>query len=451
MNFVQKRPRRSSAMLYLAGFVLIAVFFVMGLSDISKEWRPLLTALLLSYSFVVSLRFFVYTFGSVVFFLNQRRRPHREVPSDFQPQVSVILPAFNEALIIEDVLRNFQNVSYKNIEILVVDDGSSDATYDSAQLTAESLNMDIKVFTKPNGGKAAALNFALDRAQGEFVLCMDADSLLGPNSISGGVRHFYGNDDLAAVAGVVRAENGDQNLLTKFQQLDYYIGHFQRKFLSVLDKVSIVPGPIGLFRKSAILSVGGYESNETTYAEDTELTFRLIADGWKVVCDDEMVASTEVPVDYQSLVRQRYRWSRGVYQALIKNLDTFNNSSKSSNLIFLIYLIWEQILIPILDFAFLFSFVSIFLVGESISYYSPMLIWVFIADVTMAVLASLRDKNIFYWLPVAIVSRFTYTNVLLVWKLLAFYDEWKSVGMSWDKLSRNGFIEQKQDDQGLAS
>ena len=437
-------------MIYVAGFVLIAVLSIMVLSVTSQAWRPVLTALLLSYSFLVSLRFFIYTFGSVVFAVNRMNERRKPVPDSFSPKVSVILPAFNEEKVIGEVLRGFQKVRYSEMEVLVVDDGSSDNTFETARAVGDSLNLDIRVFTKPNGGKAGALNFGISKSRGEFVLCMDADSLLEPDSITRGIRHFYDNDNLAAVAGVVRAENGDQNLLARFQQLDYYIGHFQRKFLSVLGMVSIVPGPIGLFRKSAIAAVGGYESENATFAEDTELTFRLIASGWQVICEDNMVAWTEVPVEYNNLVRQRYRWSRGVYQALVKNLDTFNNSGKSNNLAFLIFLIWEQILIPILDFAFLFSFVSVFLVGESLSYYTPMLAWVLIADISIAVLASLRDRSIFYWLPVAVASRLTYVNVLLVWKMLAFYDEWKSVGMSWDKLSRNGFVNTGKD-EGWAS
>lgn len=426
-------------MLYLASAVLIGVLLLMAISIILPSWQPVLVAVLLSYSFLVSLRFTVYSLGALIFFFKERRRDLIQ-PTSLTPSVSVILPAYNEAKVIGEVLNSFRFIEYPCLEIIVVDDGSQDETYQQALQTSQKLDLNIKVFRKENGGKAKALNYGIAKASSEFVLCMDADSILTRMSIHQGVRHFNHRPKLAAVAGVVRALNCRKNLLTRFQQMDYYIGHFQRKILSLFSKVSIVPGPVGMFRKSALKNVGWYESDNGTFAEDTELTFRLIAAGWEVICDDDMVAWTEVPEDYESLLRQRYRWSRGVYQALMKNLDNFTFSATLSNSIFVIYLVWEQVLIPILDFAFLFSFVCIFILGESLSYYTPMFLLVLGADVCLSLFSCLRDeRSVFYWLPVAMASRLTYVNVLLVWKIFAFYDEWKSVGMSWDKLTRIGF------------
>ncbi len=229
-----------------------------------------------------------------------------------------------------------------------------------------------------------------------------------------------------------------------FQQLDYLIGHFQRKALTLFGMVSIVPGPIGMFRKRALLSVGGYENDQATFAEDTELTFRLIGAGWKVRSENEMVAYTEVPNSYHDLLKQRYRWSRGVYQALMKNFDSLALSLHGRHVFFLTFLVWEQVLIPVIDFAFLVLFLFYFVFGQGERVYSVMLLYILAIDLIMSFLSTLGERKSLKWLVVSFLSRLTYVNLLLIWKIMAFYEEWSSVKMSWDKLKRRRLFEASQ-------
>src|SRR5690606_7643818 len=103
---------------------------------------------------------------------------------------------------------------------------------------------------------------------------------------------------------------------------------------------------------------------------------------------DGMLAFTEVPDNHNDLLRQRYRWSRGVYQALMKNTDNFVVSQHISNVFFLIFLIWEQIVIPIVDFALLFAFLNYFLFGSGSTTYSALILYVLLIDIALAVVST---------------------------------------------------------------
>lgn len=432
--------RKDRWLIAFTGAVVCFFLALLALSIHNPGLEPFVFVVVLSYSFVSAIRFVVYSVGGALFSVQQKKLDSEVKFNDFgcSESVSILMPAYNEAQVIGSVLRSFENLNYKNFEIIVIDDGSKDDTYQVASEAALHLNLDIKVFTKPNAGKAEALNFGIEKSTGDFILCMDSDSYLNPDAVRKGIRHFANDEKLAAVAGVVFAENTNC-LLAQFQQLDYLIGHFQRKILSLIGKVSIVPGPIGLFRKSAVASVGYYEKDKGTFAEDTELTFRLIAAGWKVKCEDGMLAYTEAPDNVSDLLRQRYRWSRGVYQALFKNFNRFIFSQSQSNLLFLMFLIWEQVLVPIVDFALLVAFLCHFIFNFDLSGYSVLIAYIVGLDLSLALLSTWNQKNPLRWFAVAVLSRFSYVNILLTWKLLAFFDEWKDVGMDWDKLTRKGF------------
>lgn len=402
---------------------------------------------MMSYSFVATLRFLIHISGAATFFLRNKRAD--SASQDFTPFVSVLLPAFNEAKVIEAALKNFEKIDYKNFEVLVIDDGSEDETFEKAEKLKDTLCFPLRVFRKRNGGKADALNFGIAEAKGEFILCMDSDSILSVDTIKKGIINFANNEKLAAVGGMVHVLRSSGKMIERFQQLDYLVGHFQKKALSLFGKVSIVPGPIGLFRKSAVLEVGGYEAKDETFAEDAEITLRLIAAGWSIVCSDEMKSFTEVPQEYSSLLQQRYRWSRGVYKALLKNLNNIKVLDVSSNVFLTIYLLWELVFIPLFNISILFSFFVLFLLGDSIIEYSIPMLYVLSLDLIIACLATRSEGKFSLWVVVALSSRIFYANILLVWNFFSLLDEWHSIQMSWDKLERTGLS--SSDDKGAAA
>lgn len=436
--YIPKR-RKSVNSLFIVG-TLALIIGALGLSyflvSLKEEQGELILLVLSSYSGLSFLRMCFYMYGSFSF--RALSQEVTDLPEEELPFVSVLVPAYNEAAVIAEVIKNYEIIDYPHFEIIIVDDGSKDQGYEIAREKAMHSPVDIKVYRKENGGKASALNFALEKAQGDYVLCMDADSKLSARTLRAGVRHFKANPNLAAVAGMVKVEN-KSNFVGGMQYLDYLYGHFQKKVLSVYKKVTIVPGPIGLFRKSHLLEVGGYEKENTTFAEDTELTLKLLSSGKDIILEEEMISYTEAPTNYIDLYRQRYRWTRGIFQAVLKNAHGFLNAKESSYQMIFMYLIWEQVLFPLMDFALLLIFLTCYFFSPLSDSVSLLLLYIYGLDILTTMMATKGEEKRWYWVIQSILARFFYTNVLVVWKISAFFDEWVARGMSWDKLDRTGF------------
>jgi cellulose synthase/poly-beta-1,6-N-acetylglucosamine synthase-like glycosyltransferase len=203
----------------------------------------------------------------------------------------VLIPAYNEEKVIVRTIRSVLNSDYRNLQIIVIDDGSSDRTYEIAReaYTAEIASGRVQVLTKPNGGKAAALNYALDRLTEEIYVGIDADTVIAPDAITKLIPHF--EDPLVgAVAGNAKVGNR-VNLWTRWQALEYITSqNFERRALDLFNVVTVVPGAIGAWRTGPVKAAGGYPIN--TVAEDADLTMGLLELGLKVVYEDRALAFT---------------------------------------------------------------------------------------------------------------------------------------------------------------
>jgi len=237
---------------------------------------------------------------------------------DYNPRVAVLIPAYNEEKVIVRTIRSVMMSNYKNIRIIVIDDGSKDNTYDAAidAYPADIASGRLTVLTKPNGGKADALNFALERTDEEIYVGIDADGVVAHDAITNLVCHFA-NPQIGAVAGNAKVGNR-VNLWTRWQALEYITSqNFERRALDLFDVVMVVPGAIGAWRTAAVKTGGGYHTN--TVAEDADLTMNLLEQGYSVIYEDRALAFTEAPVNMDGLMRQRFRWSFGILQAIFKH------------------------------------------------------------------------------------------------------------------------------------
>jgi poly-beta-1,6 N-acetyl-D-glucosamine synthase len=248
-----------------------------------------------------------------------RRRQWPPVPSGEQLPVSVVLAAFNEEAVIRRTVEMILRSEYPICEVLVVDDGSRDAT---SVIVAQLARADprVRLLRQPNAGKAMALNRGIAAAKGEVIVTLDADTVLGASTVGNLVRHFAVDERLGAVAGVIRVGNRRRNLMTRWQALEYLtqIG-VERSAQDLLGAIAIVPGACAAWRKRAILSVGGYSND--TLAEDCDLTLSLHRAGWRITQDDEAIAFTEAPENVDGLLAQRTRWTYGTLQAIYKHRD----------------------------------------------------------------------------------------------------------------------------------
>lgn len=248
--------------------------------------------------------------------LAQRRREGVTAPlAPFTGAVSVVIAAYNEAPVIVRTIESVLASDLPVLEVILVDDGSSDGTGDLARARFGD-DERVVVLSKPNGGKATALNAGIDVARGDLLFHIDADTVLDPAAIGKLARHF-GDPKVAAVAGNVQVGNV-VNLLTRWQDLEYVTSqNIDRRAYARLNCITVVPGAIGMWRRSAVLHVGGYQTD--TLAEDMDLTWRLRRAGYRLENEPAAFAYTEAPERYGPFLRQRFRWAYGTLQCLVKH------------------------------------------------------------------------------------------------------------------------------------
>jgi len=243
-----------------------------------------------------------------------RRRPLADAP---KLSVSVLIAAYNEHNVIARTVRAALDSERAPLEVIVVDDGSTDGT---AEALAPLMEADarVRLLRQANAGKAAAMNHALDEARGEVLVCLDADTVITASAIGLLVRHFA-DGEVGAVAGNVKVGN-PVNLWTLWQSIEYIVSqNLDRRANAFLNAVTVVPGAIGAWRRDAVVRVGGYLSD--TLAEDMDLTWRLRRASWRIANEPGSLGYTEVPDSLSALLRQRFRWTFGTLQCLWKHRD----------------------------------------------------------------------------------------------------------------------------------
>jgi cellulose synthase/poly-beta-1,6-N-acetylglucosamine synthase-like glycosyltransferase len=263
-------------------------------------------------------------------FLEHRRLRRGIAPPTDWPKVSILVPAYQEADTIASSLRSLLALDYPNYEIIVVDDGSSDATSaHAAPFIGTHGHCTVEVLRKVNGGKWSALNLAFSQSRCDLILCIDADSRLGPDALRRLVARLDG-PEISGVSGQITVRNR-WNLVTRLQAYEYVVANGGlRTAQSLLGSVLVVPGPIGLYRREALLrlesarwtSVPGREGwvpgpfSPETFAEDFQLSLSILAQGGRIVYEPRALSYTKSPELVHALLNQRYRWYRGTVQVL---------------------------------------------------------------------------------------------------------------------------------------
>lgn len=254
----------------------------------------------------------------------QKRKEMRVNRESWQnpPAVSIIVPAYNEEVNAISSLHNLLHCDYPDFNIIFVDDGSTDRTYEIVA-AAFANHPRVQVYSKPNGGKASALNYGIGQTKASYVVCIDADTKLLPDAVSRLMHHFT-NEQVGAVAGIVKVGN-EVNLLTKWQSIEYTVSqNFDRKCFAYTNCITVVPGAIGAFRKSALEEAGGFTID--TLAEDCDITIRILRAGYIVANEPGAIAMTEAPESLKMFFKQRQRWTFGVMQTFWKHKDTLFNT-----------------------------------------------------------------------------------------------------------------------------
>lgn len=251
-------------------------------------------------------------------------------------KVSVLIPAWNEEIGILKTLSSVVSTNFHNLEIIVINDGSTDNTHQlvthfidcyEKQHQHSKHKVTFKYLKLPNGGKAVAMNQGLKIASGEFVITLDADSVMDKGMINNVLARFS-DEAVAAVAGNVVIGNRKKPIEI-LQQLEYLHGFCFKRADSNFNSVHIIGGAAAAYRKSILIEVGGFD--EAIITEDVEISTRLLARGYKTRYAANAVVFTEGPSDWKSLCSQRLRWKFGRLQTYIKHKSLFLNPKKSAN------------------------------------------------------------------------------------------------------------------------
>jgi cellulose synthase/poly-beta-1,6-N-acetylglucosamine synthase-like glycosyltransferase len=241
----------------------------------------------------------------------------------YTPLLSIIVPAHNEEATIEKTIQSLLEADYPNKEIIIVDDGSTDRTYELALPYASKGLIKLLKREKASGKKAIPVNYGLLFAKGDVVLVVDADTLIERNALRRMIRPLS-DPHVGAVSGNVRVAN-KKNLLTRLQAYEYLMAmEMGRRFQSHVGTLMIIPGAFGAVRRHLLQEVGVYDVD--TITEDFDVTIKIHKMKQKVRFVSEAIAWTFVPITWRAWIRQRERWTRGQLQTLLKHRNLFFRS-----------------------------------------------------------------------------------------------------------------------------
>jgi peptidoglycan/xylan/chitin deacetylase (PgdA/CDA1 family)/GT2 family glycosyltransferase len=366
------------------------------------------------------------------------RRGRRRLKVPLRPEVTepvtVIVPAYNEAAGIEAAVRSIA-ASTHPVEIIVVDDGSTDATAD----IVEGLQLPgVTLIRKENGGKPSALNTGLLAASHDLVVMVDGDTVFEPGTVHTLVQPFA-DSRIGAVSGNTKVANRG-GILGAWQHIEYVVGfNLDRRLFDVAECMPTVPGAIGAFRREALVRVGGV--SEDTLAEDTDLTMSLCRDGWRVVYKDDAIAWTEAPASLNALWRQRYRWCYGTLQAMWKHRGAVTQGGAAGKLgrRGLGYLLVLQVLLPLLA-----PVVDVFAV-YGLVFLDPLrigVLWaVFLAiQVLMAAYAFRLDREPLRPLWTLPLQQVVYRQLMYLVVIQSVFTALAGMHLRWHRMERYGSL-----------
>ncbi len=413
------------------------------------------------------------------------------------PPVSLMVPAYNESVGIADSVRSLLDLRYPDYEILVINDGSTNDTLDvlrsafdlrpSARVpTAELGHGKVRglyrsrshpflwVIDKENGGKADALNVALDYCQAPFFCSLDADSALERDALLRLIRPFLENANTVAAGGIVRVANGStfedgrvvdirlpRKLLPQLQVVEYLRAFLAgRMGWSSLNVMLIVSGAFGMFRRAAVVDVGGYASD--TVGEDMELTLRLhrrfreAGEPYEIAFVPDPVAWTEVPERLGDLGRQRDRWQRGLIQSLAKHRKMlFRPKYGRIGMVAFPYFWFMEGFGPVVELVGYVAFITAVLLGwASTTYVAAFLIVAVIFGVLLSVAAVALEELVFRryqhpadfrrMLVLSVIESFGFRQLLTLWRFRGVLSAFLG-SQEWGHKQRHGVIHHRED------
>lgn len=393
----------------------------------SITWR-VVSVIFISSTVVAIIR--IASLGVIVLLQHRdARRGKLAIARPYCEPITVVVPAYNEAKVIRRTLEGILASTYPAIQVLVVDDGSSDETADIVADMAEA-DPRVRVLCKANGGKSSALNLGFRSAETEIVVILDADTIVLPGTLAALVGPFA-DPEIDAVCGNVQVGNV-RNLLTALQDVEYVTcQNYDRRAFDRLNCIGVVPGATGAWRRRVVLEAGGYSHD--TLTEDADLTLEVLRRGGRIVYAPEARSITEAPETVRALYRQRFRWSFGTFQTLWKHRAAFWNGTLGwvgmPNL--MIFQLIFPMLAPIGDAVLLYCIVR----GEWNAFVSGYFTFLGM-DVLGSAVAFKLDQRRLWGIWTVLIQRFCYRQFMYVVTFSALIACIRGRRHGWNKLER---------------
>jgi cellulose synthase/poly-beta-1,6-N-acetylglucosamine synthase-like glycosyltransferase/peptidoglycan/xylan/chitin deacetylase (PgdA/CDA1 family)/spore germination protein YaaH len=381
--------------------------------------------------------------------IHYSRCKQRQFDSGYRPKVSILIPCFNEAAVIRDTINSVLASNYKDLEVIVIDDGSSDNTADVVERRFAGVAK-VRLLRQANAGKAAALNRGIAESSGEILIALDGDTQFLPNTIEKLVRHFK-FPETGAAAGDAKVGNRI-NFLTACQALEYITSqNLDRRAFDLLNGITVVPGAVGAWRGSLVEELGGFESD--TLAEDQELTMRILRCGKDVVYEPEAVAFTEAPDRLGGLIRQRFRWCYGTLQCVWKHrgavFESTSGLGKFSIPNVVIFQILFPLLSPFMDLVLLWNIASSLFdkMQHDLPFWNETMIRVgffyavfVVVDWLYSLVAFLLEKEDKRLLLLTFLQRLLYRQLMYVVLFRSISRALTGITVTWEKLERKATV-----------
>jgi cellulose synthase/poly-beta-1,6-N-acetylglucosamine synthase-like glycosyltransferase len=361
------------------------------------------------------------------------RAPAASGDRSWCPPVSVVVPAYNERVGIEACVRSLISTDYPQVEVVVVDDGSTDGTADFLESLALT---GVRVIRQGNAGKPAALMNGIRAARHDVLVLVDGDTVFERDSIRELVAPLS-DPRVGAVSGNTKVANR-RGLVGRWQHIEYVIGfNLDRRMYDVLECMPTVPGAIGAFRRRALFDVDGV--SDDTLAEDTDLTMAICRAGWRVVYAPAARAWTEAPATISALWRQRYRWCYGTLQAMWKHRAAVLGRGAEGRLgrLGLSYLLVFQVILPVLAPVVDVATVAGLLTGQAGRVLLAQAVFLGL-QVLSAVYAFRLDGERLTPLWVLPLQQFVYRQLMYLVVLQSLASAAYGVHLPWHKLARTG-------------
>lgn len=330
-----ERTRISEVMAYVLMYLITAsaLVFPFVFEPVYLLEVDFVRVIIITFASVLLVKYFIYMILAPLHDMIHKINHYRYYKDKkYEPMVSVMIPAWNERVGIIDTIKSILLSTYRKIEIVVVNDGSTD---DSDKIIKSFLSeyqetkkdIEIKYCYQENGGKGRALNTAIDMASGDILMTIDADCYVDANAVREFVEEFKNPKVMAAVGNV---KIGNKNsAVGMVQYLEFLFSFYFKRAESLLGSIYIIGGAAGAFRREVFEKVGKYSTNNIT--EDIELTVRLQDAGMKISYVPEAVVYTEGANDLESLKKQRLRWKRGRFQTFFQYWHMFFSTEKHHN------------------------------------------------------------------------------------------------------------------------